>query len=122
MRAIASFPFTPDDLAAADDAGYFEAAGRYAPHVLRVFQQVGDYNGPMPEDPVVLGAIDAPVLVMHGSETRPFFTMSAQHVVSNVPDARGHAVSGAGHAGPVTHPGLVAEALMDFFDAAFGPG
>ncbi len=119
MRAIASFPFTPDDLAAADAAGYLEAAGKYAPHVLRVFQQVGAYDGPMPEDPAVLGAISAPVLVLHGTETSRVFDVSAQHMVSHVPDARSHAVSGAGHAGPLTHPGVVAEALTEFFDGAF---
>ena len=42
MRAFAAHPFTPDDIAAAADAGYFEATGRCAPHVLRVFQQLAE--------------------------------------------------------------------------------
>lgn len=119
MRAFAANPFTPDDIAAADDAGYFRATGRYAPHLLRIFQQLAEYDGPMPEDPEILSAISAPVLVLQGSETGPFFAMSAQHLVDNLPDARGHTIAGAGHAGPLTHPGEVAEDLIGFFDAAF---
>ena len=60
--------------------------------------------------------------MLHGSETGPFFAMSAQHVVDNVSIARGHAISGVGHAGPLTHPGVVAEELRRFFDAALMSG
>lgn len=119
MRAIAAFPFTPDDIVAADESGYFQATGGNAPHVLRIFQQVADYDGPMPEDPDVLSAVNNPVFVLHGSETRPFFARSAQHVVAHVPDARSHAIDGAGHAGPLTHPGAVAAELRRFFDVFF---
>lgn len=70
MRAFAANPFTPDDIAAADDAGYFGANGRYAPHVLRVFQQLAAYDGVRPEDPEVLSAISAPVLVLRNRADR----------------------------------------------------
>lgn len=119
MRAVATSPFTPDDIAAAEGAGYFEATGRYAPHLLMVFEQVAGYEGMMPEDPEVLGAISTPVLVLHGSQTWPFFAMSAEHVVAHVPDARACAISGAGHAGPLTHPNVVAQELLGFLGAAF---
>ena len=122
MRALAANPFTPEDIAAADDAGYFEATGGYSPHVLRVFQQVASYDGARPEDPEMLSAISAPVLVLHGSETKHFFAMSAQHVVDHVSDARSHTISGAGHAGPLTHPDLLAEELRGFFDAVSDSG
>lgn len=122
MRAFAANPFTPEDIAAADVAGYFEATGRYAPHVLSVFQQLVEYDGVRPEDLEVLSAIRAPVLVLNGSKTGPFFALSAQHVVDNVSDARRHIISGAGHAGPLTHPGVVAEKLLSFFDAALTSG
>lgn len=122
MRAVAAWPFTPNDISATDDAGYFEATGRYAPHVLSVFQQLAEYDGARPEDPEVLSAISVPVLVLHGSKTGPFFEISAQHVVDNVSDARRRSISGAGHAGPLTHPGVVAEELLSFFDAALTAG
>ena len=39
-------------------------------------------------------------------------------MVDNVSDARRHTISGAGHAGPLTHPGMVAQQILNFFDAA----
>ncbi|MGB7447507.1 MAG: alpha/beta hydrolase [Ornithinimicrobium sp.] len=67
-------------------------------------------------DAEVLSAISTPVLVLHGSQTWPFFAMSAQHVGDHVPDARAWAISGAEHAGPLTHPGVLAGELASFFD------
>ena len=117
MRAFAAHPFTPADVEAAEHSGYFEAAGDYAPHLLQVFQQVSDYDGPMPEDPEVLGAITSPVLVLHGSETTSLFTRGAGHVVAQVAGARRRAIPGAGHAGPLTHPIEVADELRVFFNS-----
>ncbi|WP_347755468.1 alpha/beta hydrolase [Agrococcus sp. ProA11] len=122
MRAIAAFPFTPDDIAAADDAGYFEATARYTPHLLEVFAQLADYRGRMPEEPEVLGAIRAPVLVLHGSQTGTFMQASAQHVIDHVRDARAVTIPGAGHTGPLTHPEAIAEQLFRFFEPVFADG
>jgi pimeloyl-ACP methyl ester carboxylesterase len=49
-----------EEIAMAEDAGYFEAAGRYVPNLLNLLQQWGEYEGPTPDDPAVLGAISAP--------------------------------------------------------------
>ena len=40
LRAAAAFPFNDQEIAAADSAGYFEAAGRYVPNLLTVFKQL----------------------------------------------------------------------------------
>lgn len=50
--------------------------------------------------PAVLGTISAPVLVLLGSDTKPFFTTCARHVVDHVPNARVREIPGAAHAGP----------------------
>jgi pimeloyl-ACP methyl ester carboxylesterase len=121
VRAFAGWPFTDEDIAMADDAGYFEAAGRYVPNMLNFFQQLMEYQGPMPDDPAVLGAISAPVLVLHGSDTSPFMTTSVRHVADHVPNATVHEIPGAGHAAPLTHPEAVAEALTEFFSPAQQP-
>ncbi|MGI5268779.1 hypothetical protein ACQEUU_06490 [Nonomuraea sp. CA-218870] len=47
------------EMAVAEDAGYFEAASRYVPHLLGMLRQVVAYQGPTAEDPAVLGAISA---------------------------------------------------------------
>jgi pimeloyl-ACP methyl ester carboxylesterase len=72
-------------------------------------------------DPAVLGAISAPVLVLLGSDTKPFFTASARYVADRVPNARIQEIPGAGHAAPLTHPEALAEALTEFFSPAQQP-
>src|SRR5688500_16357179 len=79
-RALAGFPFTDADIAVADNGGYFEAAGRYVPTMLNFFRQLREYEGPTPDDPAVLGAISAPVLVLLGSHTKPYAIRAARHV------------------------------------------
>jgi pimeloyl-ACP methyl ester carboxylesterase len=122
MRAFAGSFFHDWEIAVAEEAGYFEAAGRYAPNLFNVFQQLMEYDGPDLDDPAVLATISAPVLVVHGSESKPFwkhfFTRSAQHVVEHVPDARMHEIRGAGIIAPLTHPTELAETLAEFFSPA----
>ena len=114
-RAFAGFPFYDEEITAADEAGYFEAAGRYVPSLLNLLQQAMTQEGPVPDDPSVLGAIRAPVAVLLGSGTKPFFKTSAQHVVDHVANAQVHEILGIAHAAPVTHPEALAGALMKFF-------
>ena len=116
-RAFARWPFKDEEVAVADEAGYFEAAGRYVPIMLNFFQQ----NDPTEGDPAVLGAISSPVLVLQGANTKPFFTTSAQHVAEHVPNGRVHELPGAAHAAPLTHPEALAEALTEFFAPAQKP-
>ena len=120
-RAFAGWPFNDKEIAMAEDAGYFESAGRYVPNLLNLLQQWGEYEGPKPDDPAVLGAISAPMLVLHGADTTPFLTASARYVADRVPNARVHDIPGAGHAAPLTHPEALAEALTEFFAPAQKP-
>jgi pimeloyl-ACP methyl ester carboxylesterase len=121
MRAFADYPFNDEDIAAAEDAGYLEASGRYAPKMLKLFQHLREHEGPLPDDPAVLGAISAPVLVLHGTETKPFLMTSVRHVADHVPNATVREIPGAGHAAPLTHPEALADALTEFFQPAQQP-
>jgi len=121
LRAAAGFPFNDEEISAAENSGYFEAAGRYVPNLLNVFQQLMEYEGLRADDPAVLGAISAPVLVVYGGDTKPFWIRSAQHVANNVPSARTKEIPSAGHAAPLTHPEALAEVLTDFFSPAQQP-
>ena len=114
-RAFAGFPFHDEEIAVAERAGYFEAAGRYVPNMLNVLQQAVTHERPVTDDPAVLGAIKAPVAVLLGSDTKPFFTISARYVVDHVADAQVHEIPGVGHAAPLTHPEALASALTEFF-------
>lgn len=115
VRAFAGYPFNDDDIAVADETGYFEASGRYAQTMVGFFQQQMAYTGPRPDDPAVLSTISAPMLVLHGSDTTPFGTFSAGHVADHVANARVQEIPGAGHAASLTHPEALAEALTTFF-------
>jgi pimeloyl-ACP methyl ester carboxylesterase len=117
-RAFAGFPFHDEEIALAEEAGYFEAAGRYVPNLLSLLEQAMTHERPLTDDPAVLGAIKAPVAVLLGSETKPFFTISARYVVDHVANARVHEVPGVGHAAPLTHPEALARALTEFFAAS----
>lgn len=121
-RAFLGFPFNDQEIAAATDMGYIEAAARYIPHLFNLLRQgMENDEAAAVEDPAVLGTISAPVLVLVGSDTKPFFTTSAQHVVQHVPNAQVREIPGAGHAGPLTHPQVLAGALIEFFSQAGQP-
>lgn len=112
-RAFAAWPFNEDELALAEAAGYFGSAGRYVANLLGVVQQASA-SGPPPGGPAAsLAAITAPVCVLLGSATKPFFRVSAEHVVDHVPGARVREIPGAGHAAPLTHPEALAGALIE---------
>jgi pimeloyl-ACP methyl ester carboxylesterase len=117
-RAFAGFPFHDEEVAVAEKGGYFEAAGRYVPNMLTLLQQAVTHERPVTDDPAMLGAIKAPVAVLLGSDTKPFFTVSARYVVDHVANARVHEIPGVGHAAPLTHPEALAKALTEFFAAS----
>ena len=121
VRPLAGFVFNDEEIAAAEDAGYFEATGRYLPNLLNFLQQLREYEGPTAADPTVLGAISAPVLVLRGSDTKPLAATSARHVADHVANARVEEIHGAGHAAPLTHPEALAAALTKFFASAQQP-
>lgn len=114
-RTFGSIVFNEKEIAAVEGAGYFEASGRYVPNLLNRFQQSMEHDGPTPEDPAVLGKIPIPVLLLVGSDTTPHFTTASRHVADHVPNARIHEIPGAGHALPLTHSRVLAEALTGFF-------
>ncbi|MFI6742267.1 alpha/beta fold hydrolase [Nonomuraea sp. NPDC050451] len=90
----------------------------YVPHLLNMLQQVVAYEDPTAEDPAAFGAISAPVLVLHGSDTIPFYHASARHLADHIPNAQVREIPGAGHAVPLTHPKTLAKTFAEFFVAA----
>ncbi|MDA1362748.1 alpha/beta fold hydrolase [Glycomyces luteolus] len=115
VRALAGFVFEDDDIATAENTGYFAAAARYVPAMLDFFGQQMQQDGPVPEDPALLGAITAPVLVLHGSDPTPYVAAGVRQVVDYVADTQVQEISGAGHAIPLTHPEALADAIAEFF-------
>lgn len=121
VHAFLGWPFSEHDIAVAEETGYVEAAARYVPHLLKMFQQVMEKDDHAVEDPATLATIAAPVLVLMGSSTRPSFRDCAKYVVAHVPHARIQELVGAAHALPLTHPAELAEKLAAFFEPAMPP-
>jgi pimeloyl-ACP methyl ester carboxylesterase len=115
MRAFGAFVFSADEMAALEGASYFEAAGAYAANLVELHRQAVGYRGPTADDPAVLATVSAPVLVLHGSDTKAFFTRGARLVAEHVPGARPLRIEGVGHAAPVTHAAALAAPLDEFF-------
>jgi pimeloyl-ACP methyl ester carboxylesterase len=117
VRAFLAWPFSDEEIAVAEEAGYVEAAGRYVPNLLDLFQQAMEHEDTA-SDPAVLGAISAPVAVLVGSDTKPFLTAGARYVADHVPNARLQEIPGVGHAANLTHPKALAELIIEFFSPA----
>ena len=118
IRPLAEFVLNDKEITALEGAGYLESAARYIPNLLSFLQQLMEHmahGGTIGDDPTLLGAISAPVLVVQGSETKPLAATSARHVADNVPNARIEMIPGVGHAVPLTHPEALAGALAGFF-------
>lgn len=115
VRAFADGAFSSSELAAADDIGYFTAAGRYVPNLLAQIRRAVTAAGPTADDPALIGAISAPALVLYGSDTMDFYRAGARHLADHIPDVRVQEIRGAGHAAPLTHPAALAAALAEFF-------
>jgi pimeloyl-ACP methyl ester carboxylesterase len=120
-RTWADLVFNDEETVALESAGYLEAVGRYVPVLLDDIEQAMRFGGPDPADSAILDRISAPMLVLHGPGTRPFFTAAVEHVSDHVSTVRKQQISGAAHAAPLTHPEALAEALTTFFSSAQRP-
>lgn len=124
VRPLADFVFNHEELSTLEKAGYLEDVARYIPNLLEFIEQLMEYTengGVTADDPAVLSAIPAPVMVLHGSDAKPLAVTSSRHVADHVPNGRIAEIPGAGHAAPLTHPELLAESLTDFFPSVQQP-
>jgi pimeloyl-ACP methyl ester carboxylesterase len=69
-------------------------------------------------DPAGLARIAAPVTVLTGTASEPFYGPIASALVAHVPGARLVSLEGLRHPAPITDPERVAAAVLDAIDAA----
>ncbi len=97
------------------------ASSRYVPAMLDVLQQAMA-GGPDPaEDPGALGTIEAPVLVLQGADTRPFFSTRGQYAIEHIPNSRLYEIPGIGPAAPLIHFEALVGVLTAFVSTAQQP-
>lgn len=65
-----------------------------------------------------LGRITVPVLLMEGAQSPSVIAAINTGLAARLPNLRRTVIAGAGHMGPITHPGRVAAAVRDFLDVA----
>jgi pimeloyl-ACP methyl ester carboxylesterase len=123
LRAFAPWICTDEEIAALEQTNFFERWAGKVPAMLRFVQHDASYEGPRSTDPVVLGRITAPVLLLLGRQTRlgTFFTGSARFIAQHVADPQTWELPGVGHFAPVLAPESVAEELITFFESARQP-
>lgn len=66
--------------------------------------------------PGALDALTIPTLVMRGADAHPAITATNEGLAEIIPGAVSHAVPGAGHMAPISHPQAVAEIWSDLLD------
>ena len=64
-----------------------------------------------------LRSIEAPVLILYGTDTLPFFEAVAKEVAACLPNATLEEMPGAGHGAPVQQGNAVIERVLAFIDA-----
>lgn len=70
---------------------------------------------PSPNDPTLLADISAPVLLLHETQSKPWFNDSANYITAHVNHVYTCEIKNAAHFGPCTHPEAIAEAVGWFF-------
>jgi pimeloyl-ACP methyl ester carboxylesterase len=75
--------------------------------------------GLSPTDPSALATIVVPVLLLHGTRSKPdpWFIDGVRHVAAHVPDTHVREIAGAGHLGPIVEPAAVSTELHRFFSS-----
>jgi pimeloyl-ACP methyl ester carboxylesterase len=106
---------TEDEITALATAGTFEITGRNVPVDLEFFLQDAEDEVPQGTTPSALAQIKVPLLLMHGSKSRQWFTDSVRYISQHTSKSVIREISGTSHFAPCTKPDVVADELMHFF-------
>ena len=109
-----------EELEASIAKGRHEVAAPSIPADLRMFENL-DPTGPSMTDPELLATITAPILLLQGDRTKPWFERGNRHVLEHAPNAQNRIIPGAGHGGPGLAPEAVAGELIRFLESAPEP-
>ena len=105
-----------EEMAAMEQAGYFERFGPFVPHLLRVIEQAAATRAPSPNDPAELAKITVPCMLLYGSHTTTAHADSMRSLAKHLPDAHLRELEGVGHMAPILAPEPVAAELTGFFE------
>jgi pimeloyl-ACP methyl ester carboxylesterase len=102
------------DLESGTPSEFWMTSASNIPLLLQEEMLVAESKQPGPTSPATLAQIEAPVLLLLGSESSDWFADSVRHVAQHVAEAEIREILGAGHFGPITHPNAVASEVKQF--------
>jgi pimeloyl-ACP methyl ester carboxylesterase len=113
--------YAQDELATGVPSAFWtESARRLA--VFLQDEQAEASTRPGPTEPTVLSTISAPVLLLTGTRSRPWFRDSVRYIAEHLPNATVRDIEGAAHFGPHLEARAVADEMARFFAAHLSPG
>jgi pimeloyl-ACP methyl ester carboxylesterase len=115
LLAQAPAIYNDAEMASGAPADFWHASAALIPGFLEEQRLATQYEPADPTDPALLGRITVPVLLLCGSESRPWFQRSTAYLAEHLPRASICEIAGAGHFGPYLNARAVADELVRFF-------
>jgi pimeloyl-ACP methyl ester carboxylesterase len=106
--------YSLEELATGVPKAFWQVAAKNIPVFLAEQAAIYESSMPNPMDPAILSNIQAPVLLMLGTKTTPYFTDSLKYVANHIQNVLIQKIDQAAHFGICTHPEAVAEAIHTF--------
>lgn len=106
-----------DEMDEAMLAAFNEGAAANVQVFLEEVEGLDEETGPSPTEAAELAKITAPVLLLHGDRSEPWFINGIHHVAEHVTDAQVHEIDGTGHMAPIHAPEAVADEVIRFLAA-----
>jgi|GEM_PF-1477975 len=104
----------PQELAILSESGAFDSI---APIMPEIVSEISQWQLPRSPDSLPLGDIDVPVLLLHGSQSHPFYTDVVEHLSAHLPNADVQQVAECGHFSPWFTPAPIADRIVEFFES-----
>lgn len=123
-RAFIQWVSTEDELDEMNDAmmaDFIEGCAANVQLLLQEIEELDDEGRTSPTGASELAAITAPVLLLHGNRSDPWFVDGNRHVAEHVTDTKMQEIDGTGHMGPIHKPEAVADEIGRFFAAIQEP-
>lgn len=108
---------TDEEIEEMDDAimaAFIEGAATNIQVFLQEVEGLEEETGNSPTEASELAKIEAPVLLLHGEISDPWFSNGIDYVAEHVPDSHVHELAGTGHLGPIHSPEAVADEITRF--------
>lgn len=119
-RSFFEWVSTEEELDEMDEAmlvAFSEGGAANVQVFLQEVEGLDEEAGTSPTDAAELAKIAAPVLLLHGARSDPWFINGIHHVAEHVTDSQVREIDGTGHMGPILTPEAVADEVTRFLAA-----